>query len=545
MEGKVLMKKYTKKGTAVALAVCLVLGFVPGRPLYASELSEKNVVSESAVGTDAVTDGAIELEPVTGSAIEPDTSSPGAIDGDIATASAVESGEDGEDASGSSIEDDADYEDDEEKTWLEKKKEKSEEYLAEMEDYDYYGNSITEDNKSLTLDEIDKLVKGGKKVVPGPSRGLYKKIMGKTWIDETAYKEPKKKIKIDLANRVQYATYVSYLKAFSRYDGVYLYNIGHTEEGRTIYSLVFDKETGKSSKKKKVIIMSGLTHAREMAGGMYMLKYCEQLSEHPTKYKKLLDNYKVVIVPWLNIDVSQAMINNPWSWNKQGGLYKANIKGTDLNRNYPALAGGWLADGVPRLRTQKPCFGEYAGKSLGCAPETQAMMKWFYHYIAVEKAVAYIDFHQQGRIVYSSQSCVSAHQCSVNNKVGAKLAAHFGYSEIKQYSKDARRDLDGSGETTTQFALSVSCGKYSPKYGGYVYWDGEHELAPVTYVNPAGCKKKGYKLKQLNKNFLAYTVESGSGVAYTGGTKSAFKLNKSEYYSRHFDTFLNAIPNIF
>ena len=73
------------------------------------------------------------------------------------------------------------------------------------------------------------------------------------------------------------------MKDLSCYEGVSLYDIGVSAEGRAIYALEVDVP---SSKKKSTVVLTGSIHSRETAGTVFLLKELAELLSAGTRESK-------------------------------------------------------------------------------------------------------------------------------------------------------------------------------------------------------------------------------------------------------------------
>ncbi len=210
----------------------------------------------------------------------------------------------------------------------------------------------------------------------------YREAMNYEWKDCTDYKNKPSKIEVDITKEIGYTEYVKILKRLSRYDGVYLYKIGESTDGKSIYSIEIDVD---SNKEKKVIMLTGQIHARETAGGYFLTKSLVDLvqqAQTDSKAMNILKEYKYVAVPIINVDGRDNIIYNQKEWTSSDGqLWKAYSNGTDGNRNFPGLSWGQVAKGncLKWNVKSKPCGDNYCGAYAGCNSETKALMKWAYH----------------------------------------------------------------------------------------------------------------------------------------------------------------------
>ena len=411
--------------------------------------------------------------------------------------------------------------------------------IDRMAKIDYTADSITYKAKRDSKSTINVALKsdGIIRKTSGPSYAEYQSIMDYKWTDCTEYNKTIKVLvdepSVDVGRQLSYAGYEKLLKSLSVYDGVYLYKIGETSEGKNIYSIEIDIP---SDKKKNVVMYSGLVHSREQGSSMMLLAELVDMvkkSQWDKETINVLKETKVVAVPMVELDVSTDMRESGDAAYKlkNGNLWKCNADKVDLNRNFPSINSGWQLSTTPLSSYYVThAQGEYyAGSFLGCAPEVKAMMKWIYHYVVVEKADLYMDWHQQGRLVYSGMSFAPAAENKLNDKFAKKVCAYTGYKNIPNKEANAKNDYCGSWGGATDYAYSVAIGKYSPKYGSYVFWDGSNEILGAKVLNADKAKKVGYRLKTANNKLICCTLEVGSGQSVLGGSSSAYSKNATEY----------------
>ncbi|WP_456276137.1 M14 family metallopeptidase [Bacillus sp. AK128] len=180
--------------------------------------------------------------------------------------------------------------------------------------------------------------------------------------------------------------------------------IGHSSYNQPIWAI-------KLGKGENHILIHASHHGREWITSMIVMKMIEEYAEAYKKGKSyqeiptaLLDKVSIWFVPMVNPDgveiqqngLSQSLSIDPHDLLLMNGgsvdyaRWKANGKGIDLNRQYPA---GWgeLAGSSPF-----PFYQLYKGTEPLIAPEVKALEQ-FTRKINPEIAVAY---HSSGRVVY-------------------------------------------------------------------------------------------------------------------------------------------------
>lgn len=420
--------------------------------------------------------------------------------------------------------------------------------LRQMEQHDYVKNSITGlSNKKLSLKLLNNMLKKhGKLNHESMSFSEYKNVMNYQWVDKTDYINEPVDISVDISRTIDYEKYIKTLKKLSRYEGVYLYKIGTSGEGRDIYGIEIDFQ---SKKKKEVIMLTGQVHAREFAGGTYILKELVDLvqkAQTNKETKKMLEQVKYVAIPIINVDGRENIIGAASDWTSKGQLWKAYTNGTDGNRNYPGVSWGTLANGIKYNSSvnNKSGYAHYVGDYGGSSSETQAMMKWLYHYIIVEKANCLIDYHQQGSIIYAGKPWVTQKHSNKSTKLRQKVLDHLNKgNNQRKYSainESLNYGLVGGGVTITDYAMGLAAGsKFSPAYGFQVFTDGKKEYNLLEIKDLDNVK---FKIDAPNLKFKTLTLEIGYGTTYLGNSAKTRKLLATEYKKYHFDTFLEYLP---
>lgn len=422
--------------------------------------------------------------------------------------------------------------------------------LKLMEEYDYIGNSVTGiSTKKVSVKTLQYNIKSlGKLYGTGMPLKEYKEAMCFQWEDVTEYNKKPSKISVDLTKTMNYDTYVKTLKMLSRYEGVYLYKIGKSTNGRDLYAIEIDVD---SIKDKNVIMFTGQVHAREFAGGTYLVKQFVDLVQKAQTDKKtmeLLKNNKYVAVPIINVDGREAIITEPSKWTSSGELWKAYSDGADGNRNFPGLQWGQVLSGY-RLKwiiESRPAFANYPGSYAGSNNETKALMKWIYQYTVVEQASIYIDMHQQGSIVYAGKSWQTKQQESMSLNLRTEMLSFINrgimHRKYSRASEETSYGLKGEGSSLTDYAVSLAIGaKFSPAYGFLSFTDGEKEYMLMEIRD---LDKKLIKVKTANKYFAVNTVEIGYGSGYLGNSSNTRRLIANEYKNFNFDKLLEALPKM-
>ncbi|MCR5685869.1 MAG: hypothetical protein K6G81_10705 [Lachnospiraceae bacterium] len=436
--------------------------------------------------------------------------------------------------------------------------------------FDYFTDSLT----GLSDRQLSKKQLTAKIADYGSFTGLmgmpveeYREAMEYKWADVTSYGHRIKDVNIDISRSYTYDDLVSFLKLLSRRPGVYLYDIGETTSGRRMYALEIDMrpedmineedeeddtkedDTGLSMASsagtdKTVVLLTGNIHARETAGSVYVLKELADLLQSDTdEAKNILNRFKIAAVVCVNPDGRDGVAFDRENYTYSNGvLWKATSNGTDLNRNFPGLAWSQVLTGNSKSYYISNSANKiyYPGDYAGCNKETKAMMKFLYHYIVLEKATVLLDYHQQGRISYAAKPWQTTKQQKRCKDLANALMSGLNKGNSHKYTwypEDSDYDLNGTGSTLTDYAVSLAVGaKFSPAFGFCVFTDGinEYPLISIPRLNDTNLDV----IHETNPDFATMTFEIGYGSKYLGYTSAARKLLAEEYDNYHFDRVL-------
>ena len=424
---------------------------------------------------------------------------------------------------------------------------KTTETLKKVNSFDYFTDSVTGiSSKKWSKSTVKNNIANFSAQFSGPN-GMpleeYKAAMEQVWTDCTVYNREPEKIDFSLTKSYTYNDLIKFMKLLSRYEGVYLYDIGCTTSGRTMYALEIDipTETTDSDFVKETVILTGSIHARETAGTTYILKELIDLVQANTdESRNVLSSIRFVAVPCVNPDGREgiAFDTKNYSYNSKT-LWKATSNGTDLGRNFPGLSWGQTLKGnktsIYISSSSSKLF--YPGAYAGSCNETKAMIKFLYHYTVVEKAAIYIDYHQQGAVSYAGKPWdLSTHQSDCKELANALFSRMNIGNRIKYrwHAEETDYGLNGTGSTMSDYASSVAYGaKFSPGFGFCVYTDGINEY-PLCAI-PRMDKNRINLYKEPNPSFRSMTFEIGYGNEYLGYSEAARKLIAAEYTAYRFD----------
>lgn len=457
-----------------------------------------------------------------------------------------------------------------------------------------YGNSYTKSSKTTASKNLGvntalysqskktQLFKLGKSLAtPGVKNSVYNKIMTKQWyyygLTGNFYNVQLKDV--DISEKYTYTDIVDSMYEMTRIPGVYLFEIGSTQGGngqksKDMYVLEIDCDAqggnGANPNKNTVIITAGV-HARETANPVIVLK---QITDMLNAYEKndsetvaILKTTRFVVICCCNPDGYNGIIENSNNkkWKYSNGQYwKANGKGTDIGRNFPGLAWGQVKYSNVKNKTAIKTNSNigssssklgYPGPSAASASETQAIMKVLYYYIVADPAaktddyfesyVLLVDYHSQGREIYSGKTWLGSDAADVAENVGKYVAnvmnAGVSSNKYKYVKEDKNYDLDGTGSTLTDYGVSLGIGaKHSSKYGFMVFEKRSNRnklSAEIPLIRVQDLQQfifdngNSYIVHKdyTGYNFWTVTLETCMGSDALGGTTKARSLAATEY----------------
>jgi murein tripeptide amidase MpaA len=274
---------------------------------------------------------------------------------------------------------------------------------------------------------------------------------------------------VNVVNPLQVYTYEKMEKDIKRLKEIYP-DIIHTEiigksvDGRNIYAL-------KLGKGKTEIFMNGSHHAREWITTNLLM---EMIDEYSRAYRtnssidgynvrKILNNTSIWYVPMVNPDgvtlvqLGHKSAKNPdYVLKINGGktdfsAWKANIRGVDLNRQYPA---GWeTIKGDPG----KPSPQNYKGPKPLSEPETKAM----YNFTLKHNFKTAVSYHSSGEILYWDYK-TSGTLKSTARKIADMISKKTGYSLVFPGPNPS------GGGYTDWFEYSIKRPAFTPEVSPYV-----------------------------------------------------------------------------
>lgn len=417
--------------------------------------------------------------------------------------------------------------------------------VDEANAFDFVSDSITDVSKSskkhFTASQIKENIKSYGSYIYGDTLSYkeYKSMMDQKWVDVTE-KGKYKKLAIDLKKTYHIDDFYEMLKDISRINGITLFKIGESQEGRDI--LAIDINRGEDDN-KEILLLTGSVHSRETAGTTFimaeLIDLANKIKDKDANTLDLLSRCRIVAVPCTNPDGHEGICFNASEWTYSSGeLKKCLADGTDLNRNFCGLSWGMVKKGAtksPYISTSSKKI-YYPGAYPASAPETKAMEKFIYYFVGVKKAKILLDYHQQGGIYYAGKPYQTKEQLNRCIDLASSLRSINGkYARIPEVSAYG---LIGEGSTLTDYAVAVAVGaKFSRNYGFYVM-EGNGKEYPLIMCKNTGEAYDGTKFAERNSKFMTSTFEIGIGRSYLGYTANTRSLIANEYKNRHFDTML-------
>jgi murein tripeptide amidase MpaA len=243
----------------------------------------------------------------------------------------------------------------------------------------------------------------------------------------------------DIVNPKQQYTYEQMTKDIALFEKMYpaiikTKIIGKSVDGRDITAVRLG--TGKQE-----VFINASHHAREHLTTNLVMEMLDSYAFAYTKnktidgfnIKKVLDKTSIWFVPMVNPDgvtlvqKGHTSAKNPTEVLKLNGgktdfsAWKANIRGIDLNRQYPA---GWA---TIRGNTGKP--GPYNFK--GYKPLSEPEVKALYDFTLQHNFKASMSYHSSGEIIFWHYKQGSLSQTKRDRAIAEKISAKTGYSLVK------------------------------------------------------------------------------------------------------------------
>lgn len=246
-----------------------------------------------------------------------------------------------------------------------------------------------------------------------------------------------------------------------------------------------------------------------------------------------LNEYTIAVMPCINPDgfeiytsgIESINNKNLWIYKNKDKInfenIKSNANGVDINRNFPTQNAGLYHTNKSllynvSLEKNTGSTSYFGGYSLGSEPETKAAMYFMLkHY---KNIVYYINFHSQGRVIYSGKPNLS----DEFNNLSRTFATNI--SNINQYivygieSEEVGEGNDGSA---TDFMAEIA---HSMPFSSKTL-----RLSADNYQNPNLSFKYKYPVLTL-ETIKTYTSDS--------------KVFEDEYYNHGIRKVLFSLINL-
>ena len=391
----------------------------------------------------------------------------------------------------------------------------------------------------------------GSITIAGMTLKDYNDYLSQEWFEIILEGEPIE-MDIDLSKTYTYKDIEKVLFNLSKYEGVCLYTIGKSVEGRNIYAINIDVEgslkivngkmvASENILNKEIILTTGQIHGREFAGCDFIIKQFNDLlrqSKIDVYVKELLKTTVFTAIPCINPDVRESIINGTSLSSIDGHLQKTNANDVDLNRNFPSLNAGQLALGATKNENFSNTPGTFfGGYNLGSEPETKAVMKWLDFFSPISDSI--LDYHQQGGGIYHAKGWDTKDNRKRYREYAKKIIRLLNMNAKDKYSlfTELYDGADGVGGSLTDYANSIATGmKWSTKYGRMVLADKNNEEIPLIVYYGLD-KYKEHHIQQ-NPTLVTGTLEISRTREAYGNSCKARIIRREEYLEYNFDKLL-------
>ncbi len=254
----------------------------------------------------------------------------------------------------------------------------------------------------------------------------------------------------------------------TRYPFLNVFSVGQSEMGKELYCL-------KMGAGKKELFVSAAHHANEWITTPVVLKFTEQYANayslkdvidiYPAT--ELFDNVTLCVVPLVNpdgVDLVTGALKNGMDYENAVGIgnnypnipfpagWKANIKGTDLNLNYPAE---W--EKAKEIKFAQGFISPAPRDFVGTAPLSAKESRAIYDYTGENDFKMILAYHTQGEIIFWKYL---DYEPPKSLEIAKKLSSVSGYSlEITPESASYAGYKDWFIATFNKPGYTVECGR--------------------------------------------------------------------------------------
>ncbi|MFH1680417.1 MAG: M14 family zinc carboxypeptidase [Candidatus Eisenbacteria bacterium] len=260
-------------------------------------------------------------------------------------------------------------------------------------------------------------------------------------------------------------TYAEIQSAFDSLEALYpalakKYDLGDSHEGRDILALKITDNVSSAEGEPEVLIV-GCHHAREIISVEMAFLFAEYLLDNygtDSLVTALVDSREIWIVPLLNPDGHQYVVDFDSGWRKNRRDNGDGTYGVDLNRNYPYM---WGYDDIGS--SPNTDHGNYRGPSPASEPEIQAILGLF----ESRSFVFALSFHSYGRMYLYPWGYVrlQTEDDDLFATVGDSLAAGNGYAVGNGYTGLIYTTNGGSDDYAYADTSKPKCFSFTPEVG--------------------------------------------------------------------------------
>lgn len=245
----------------------------------------------------------------------------------------------------------------------------------------------------------------------------------------------------------------------------YVNTIGQSADKRKIYEI----EVGNPNAEKTLIVV-GAIHAREYMTAQLCMKQIEYYLSHSQKtldgvhMSSLLDDIRICYIPMANPDgvsISQSGLGvirstkirkmyKMMSGTANTAIWKANARGVDLNRNFPASY-------IPHYGGNRGSEG-FTGIESASEPETRAIMDYVNRMQETTDLRGVVCYHTAGQIVFGDVPASASKTLRKTIKKMYKQACSLThYKSAAGYSYKGQKSGVGNMRTWLLSECEIAC----------------------------------------------------------------------------------------
>ncbi len=286
-----------------------------------------------------------------------------------------------------------------------------------------------------------------------------------------------------------------------------LEQIGTSFQGRPVWALLISSTPNPQTAEfyqKPSLIFDGMHHAREVMTSEVVMDVADSLLNpqirRDPRWKILLDNWNIWLVPMLNVDGNNIVWTQDKWWRKNAHGENGGTYGVDLNRNYSFK---WNACNGSSGATGSET---YRGAQAASEPESSALMNLALKVIPT----ASLSYHSYSELVLYPYGCkgVFTGENALLSKIGVELA---------QILPSDSGDGHYTPGTPWQLLYSVDGDSSTFMFGefgalAYTFEVNQEFQPPYDLRDPTLVKHRkawAYFLNRMNQNLLTVKVIDG------------------------------------